>query len=55
MKSYYNAGNVQFYDNLHKWYFDKAKTKEENDGFASLLMEQRKGAIRSPSCDVSND
>ena len=30
MKSY-NAGNVQFYDNLHKKYFDKAKDKDDND------------------------
>ena len=40
MKSFYNAGNVQFYDNLHKKYFDKAKdsSKVEYDGFASLLQ-----------------
>ena len=28
MKSY-NAGNVQFYDNLHKKYFDKARGQED--------------------------
>ena len=29
MKSY-NAGNVQFYDNLHKKYFDKARGQEDS-------------------------
>jgi hypothetical protein len=28
MKSY-NAGNVQFYENLHRKYFDKAKAERE--------------------------
>jgi hypothetical protein len=42
---------------LHKRYFDKAKSKEEDDGFASLLAQQdaKKGTGRSPSADASND
>ena len=31
MKSY-NAGNVAFYENLHKKYFDKAKGNDDEDG-----------------------
>ena len=31
MKSY-NAGNVAFYENLHKKYFDKAKDKDNQKG-----------------------
>ena len=27
----YNAGNVQFYENLHRKYFDKAKGAKEED------------------------
>lgn len=55
MKSYYNAGNHQFYDNLHKRYFDRAKAKAEHDGFASMFGDKRKGANRSPSEDNSNE
>ena len=55
MKSYYNAGNHQFYDNLHKRYFDRAKAKAEHDGLASMFGDKRKGANRSPSEDNSNE
>jgi hypothetical protein len=37
MKSYCNAGNVQFYENLHKRYFDKAKVADGDDNFAEML------------------
>jgi len=35
----YNAGNCQFYENLHRKYFDKAK--EGGDGAAQKKRKKR--------------
>lgn len=46
-----NAGNANFYDNLHRKYFDRAKARQEYDGFEEM-MQGNVGA-RSPSDEGS--
>ena len=57
MKSYYKSGNVKFYDNLHKKYFDKAKNenKQEHDAFELMMDKQTKHKGTTSPLEVTND
>jgi len=42
LKSYQKTSNIDFYDNLHRKYFNKAKSKEKTKGKKHEPVEEQK-------------